>query len=222
MESIQHLINIAVHDLREPIRAMRACSEALAAMCPDPTDDKVARNLRFVNEGADRMETLIRDLSQYCAQEVREFDRVPVSLNSALQEAQDELSPDLKKNAPMVTHDALPVVSGDSPALSLVFRCLLDNAYKFCGEAPPRIHVTAVREQDEWIMSVRDNGIGFKAEYRDRIFIPFERLNGKRFSGSGLGLALAKRIVERHAGRIWAEAAPQQGSTFFFSLPAMK
>jgi light-regulated signal transduction histidine kinase (bacteriophytochrome) len=222
MESIEHFINVATHDLREPIRAIRSCSEALAAMCPDPTDDKVARNLRFVIEGADRMESLIRDLSQYCAEEVREFSHVPVSLSYALKEAQAELSAELKKTASIVTHDALPVVSGDAPALSLLFRCLLDNACKFRGEAPPRIHVTAVPEQAEWIVSVRDNGMGVKAEYCDRIFNPFERLNGRRYSGSWLGLALAKRIVERHGGRIRAEASSQQGSIFFFSLPAME
>jgi len=214
---LQNFISIAVHDLREPLRAIRTGSELLAIRCAG--DESVTRNLSFVQEGVDRLELLIRDIAQYCYEEAREHSQAPVPLERALSEARDQLSGGLEENQALVTHGPLPVVAGDAPALALLFRCLLDNACKFRGDAPPRIRVSAASRRKRWIVSVRDNGTGFKPEYCEKIFQPFEKLHGKRYVGSGLGLALAKRIVERHGGRIAANANPGQGAVFTFSLP---
>jgi signal transduction histidine kinase len=218
-DSIREFISIAVHDLREPLRAIRTSSELIATRCSNVTDETVTRSVRYVQEGVDRMESLIRDLSELCYEETREFSRVPVSLSEALREAQAQVTGQLNKNAPTVSSGPLPAVSGDGSALTILFRCLLDNSCKFHGDASVCIHVTADSTGGEWLISVRDNGIGFKPEYNDRIFKPFERLNGKKYPGSGLGLALAKRIVERHSGRIRAEGSPGQGTTIWFTLP---
>jgi len=137
----------------------------------------------------------------------------------SLLEAKSELAAELKDSGTIVTHDPLPTVPGNATSLAILLRCLIGNACKFRGEAEPRIHVGAVQQDGEWILSVRDNGAGFDPVYRERIFRPFERLNGKQFPGSGLGLTIAKRIVEQHGGQIWAESVPGEGSTFCFSLP---
>ena len=131
----------------------------------------------------------------------------------------NQLAGQMQETHATLTLDPLPAVKGDFLALAMLFRCLIENACKFRGEAAPCIHVGAVQQGSEWILSVRDNGVGFAPEYRDRIFRPFERLNGKRYPGSGLGLPLAKRIVERHGGRMWAESKPGEGCVCWFSLP---
>jgi light-regulated signal transduction histidine kinase (bacteriophytochrome) len=223
-ESVREFISIAVHDLREPLRSIRTSSDVLAAACEDPADEKTARCLRFIQEGVGRMELLIHDLSEYCYEEVREFDRVRVSLEGVLLEAKNQLAGELDKNAAIFSYDPLPAVKGDPDGLTALFRCLIENACKFRGEQTLRIHVKAAEVEaasggSEWVVSVQDNGIGFNPQYSDRIFRPFERLNGRRYPGSGLGLALAKRIVERHSGRIWADSKLGEGCLCSFTLP---
>lgn len=219
-ESAREFITIAVHDLREPLRSIRTSSDVLAAACNNLADERAARSLRFIQEGVSRMESLIHDLAEYGYEEVREFERIEVPLEAALLEAKNQVSSELSQNAATLTYDPLPAVKGDRQGLTALFRCLLENACKFRGEEAPRIHVAAAADGPEWVLSVRDNGLGFNPQYSGRIFRPFERLNGKRYPGSGLGLALAKRIVERHGGRIWAESKPREGCLLLFSLPA--
>ncbi len=110
-------------------------------------------------------------------------------------------------------------MQANSASLTAVFRCLLSNACKFRGEAPPVVHVAAAQDAGEWVFSVRDNGAGFDPAYSTRIFRPFERLNGKQYPGSGLGLTLARKAIEQHGGRIWAESNPGRGTTVRFTLP---
>ena len=219
-DKAHEFLTIAVHDLREPLRAIRSSSELLAGIHRESTDEDTGRYLRFILEGVDRMELLIRDIAEFCYEELRTFEPAEMDLQEALAEAQRQLSEELKKNGTVLTHDPLPAVTGDSLGLTTVFRCLIENSCKFRSAAAPAIQVRADRQGAEWVVSVRDNGQGFNPAYCDRVFEPFERLNGKRYPGSGLGLPLAKRIVEQHGGRIWAESHPGQGSTFWFTLPA--
>jgi light-regulated signal transduction histidine kinase (bacteriophytochrome) len=218
-EGLREFISMAVHDLREPLRAIRLGSQLLAAEMGDNSEDSRERGTRYLRDGVDRMETLIRDIAEYCYAEVRELEPCATDLEMSLLEARTELATELKASGAVVTHDPLPTVRGNATSLAVLLRCLIDNACKFRGEDAPHIHVGAVQQDKEWTVSVRDNGAGFDPVYRERIFRPFERLNGKRFPGSGLGLALAKRIVEQHGGEIWAESALGEGSTFYFSLP---
>jgi len=219
-EAAREFLTIAVHDLREPLRAIRSSAELLVEMHKDSTDESQARCVRFISDGVDRMELLIRDIAEYFYGELRDLEPAEADLHRALAEARRQLSGELKSTEAVLTHDPLPIVTGDFSSLAAVFRCLIDNACKFRGEAAPRIHVGAIRRESEWLFSVRDNGVGFKPVYGEQIFKPFERLNGRRYPGSGLGLALAKRILEQHGGRIWAESQPEQGATFWFTLPA--
>jgi signal transduction histidine kinase len=140
-------------------------------------------------------------------------------LKQVLREAQRQLSEVFKQTNATVTHDSLPEVHCDLQALASVFHSVFENSCKFCGEASPEIHVEAEATQADWIISIRDNGKGFDPRYRDLIFKPFERLEGKAFGGSGLGLARAKRLIEQHGGRIWADSKPGEGTTIFIALP---
>jgi len=218
-ETLRDFISMAVHDLREPLRAIRLGSQLLTTQNGGNPEENRERGARYLRDGADRMETLIQDIAEYCYAEVRELEPSPTDLEMSLLEAKTELALDLKSSGAIITHDPLPTVPGNATSLAVLLRCLIGNACKFRGEAAPRIHVGAVQQKGQWILSVRDNGSGFEPVYGERIFRPFERLNGKQFPGSGLGLTLAKRIVEQHGGQIWAESVPGEGSTFRFSLP---
>jgi len=137
-------------------------------------------------------------------------------LNAAL----ENLKLAIEESHALVTHDPLPTVLADESQLALVFQNLIGNALKFHGEEPPRIHVSARRTSDFWEFSVRDNGIGIDPQFFDRVFLIFQRLSTRvEHAGSGIGLAICKKIVERHGGRIWIESKPGQGATFFFTLP---
>ena len=218
-EALRDFISMAAHDLREPLRAILLGYQLVAAQSGNNSDESRDRGARYLQDGVARMETLIQDIAEYCYAEVREMEDSATDLEMSLLEAKTELASELKSSGAIVTHDPLPTVPGNATSLAVLMRCLLGNACKFRGEAAPRIHVGAVQQDGEWILSVRDNGAGFNPVYRERIFRPFERLNGKQFPGSGLGLTIAKRIVERHGGQIWAESMPGEGSTIRFSLP---
>jgi light-regulated signal transduction histidine kinase (bacteriophytochrome) len=218
-EALRDFISMAVHDLREPLRAIRLGSQLLTAQSGDNSEESRDRGARFLRDGVARIETLIQDIAEYCYAEVRDLEPRDTDLEMSLLEAKSELAAELKDSGAIITHDPLPTVPGNATSLAVLLRCLIGNACKFRGEAAPRIHVGAVQQDGDWILSVRDNGSGFDPVYRERIFKPFERLNGKQFPGSGLGLTIAKRIVEQHGGQIWAESTLGQGSTFHFSLP---
>jgi light-regulated signal transduction histidine kinase (bacteriophytochrome) len=218
--SSQEFISTAVHDLREALRMIRANSELLAHKCSNPTDEVITRSVRFLQDGVLRMETLIHGIAEYCYAEVRAPEVTETDLEAALLEAQRQLGDEVAACRLVVTHDALPSVKADFFGLTAVFRSLIENSCKFRGAADPRVHVSANSQGPEWVISVRDNGLGFNPDYRERIFKPFERLSGKQYPGSGLGLALARRIVEQHGGRMWADSTLGEGSVFSFSLPA--
>jgi light-regulated signal transduction histidine kinase (bacteriophytochrome) len=218
-EWFRNFISMAAHDLREPLRAIRLGARLLQTDARADTDANAAQGARYLSDGADRLETLIQDIAAYCNEEVREIESRETDLELAFLEAKSELVQELKTANATITHDPLPVVMGSSASLAIVFRSLIANACKFRGDSAPHIHIGVARQGSDWIFSVKDNGLGFSPEYAERIFRPFERLNGKQYPGSGLGLTLAKKIVERHGGRIWAESEPSDGSTFLFSLP---
>jgi chemotaxis family two-component system sensor kinase Cph1 len=165
------------------------------------------------------LETLIRDIAEYCYEEVRTPSFTELDLEMVLLEARNELAEEIKNCGATITHDPLPVVMGNFASLATALRCLIANACKFRAEAPLMVHIGAVREGPKWILSVKDNGLGFDPAYRERIFRPFERLNGRQFPGSGLGLTLAKKIIEQHGGDIWADSGLGQGTTISVRLP---
>ena len=218
-EAAREFIATAAHDLREPLRAIYASAGLLAELHGNSVDQTTERCLGYLRDGVTRMESLIHDVEEYGYEGLRELDLQEVDLEAVLLDAQNRLSDQLKKNEAIVTHDPLPSIRGDFVGLATVFRSLIGNACKFRSSAAPQVHIGAKRQGSEWVLSIRDNGLGFRPVYAERIFQPFERLNGKEYPGSGLGLALSRTILERHGGRIWAESEPGAGSTFWVSLP---
>ncbi len=218
-ESLREFISMAAHDLREPLRAIRLGARLLGADGGERSEENAAQGARYLLDGTQRLETLIRDLAEYCYEEAREPELRETDLECVLLEAKTELAAEIKSSGARITHDPLPALQANSTSLTAVFRCLIGNACKFHGEAAPVIHVGAAQNAGEWIFFVRDNGMGFDPAYSTRIFRPFERLNGKQYPGSGLGLALARKAVEQHGGRIWAESQPGRGTTIHFTLP---
>ncbi len=209
----------AIHDLHQPLRAITTSAEMLEGIYADSTDQRATKCLHFIREGTDQMARLLRDIAGYCDGEGLELHPAQINLTAVLTQVQQQMAEGLAKSGAIIRHDALPAVTCDFYAMATVFRHLIDNACKFRGAETPSIHFASTRQGEEWIISVRDNGLGFKPEYAAGLFQPFKRLHGKEYPGNGLGLALAKRILEQHGGRIWVVSAPGQGSTFSFSLP---
>ncbi len=176
--------------------------------------------INFAVDGATRMKQLINDLLLY-SRAGRAAKSVPVEMAAVVDRVLEILQLAIAAVHANVTHDGLPQVMGDESRLYEVMQNLISNALKFCGERPPEVHIGCERRGKDWMFSVRDNGIGIAAEYGERIFAMFQRLHGREeYTGTGIGLAICKRVVERHGGRIWVESAPGDGSTFFFTLPA--
>ncbi len=174
----------------------------------------------YAVDGARRMQALINDLLQYSRIGRKEAPLKDVSMEDALAAATQNLKAAIDETGATITHDPLPEVRGDLAQLTRLFQNLLGNAMKFRGEQPPVIHTGVERKRAEWQFSVRDNGVGFDPKYADRIFLLFQRLHGReRYRGTGIGLAVCKKIVERHGGRIWAASEPGRGSTFYFTIP---
>ena len=181
----------------------------------DPDADEF---IAFAVDGATRMQQLIQDLLAYSRVSTGGRQFKPTSAEIALGYALDNLRYVMKESGAVVTHDPLPTVMGDQKQLEQLFQNLLSNAIKFRGQEPPRIPVSA-RTDANWLFSIRDNGIGLDPHYGDRIFVIFQRLhNRQEYSGTGIGLAICKKIVERHGGRIWVESEPGKGATFYFTI----
>ena len=169
------------------------------------------------------MKKMIDDLLMYSRVSTRGKPFAPTSFETVFNQALDNLKIAIEESGAIVTHDPLPNVMADASQMSELLQNLISNAIKFRREQPPRIHVSADQNETEWIFSVRDNGIGIAPEYFERIFMLFQRLHSaKEYPGTGIGLAICKKIVERHGGRIWVKSEPGKGSIFYFSIPAGK
>jgi len=218
---LEQFAYVASHDLQEPLRMVASYVQLLSRRYKGKLDKDADEFIAFAVDGAERMQRLIRDLLTYSRVTRMGRSLESVDLTQAMRSALANLKVAVEEAGAAVTCDLLPVVKGDATAVTALFQNLLGNAVKFRNERPPKIHVGARRQGDEWLFTVRDNGIGFDPQYAERIFVIFQRLNTReRFEGSGIGLAICKKIVERLGGRIWAETSPGEGSTFFFTLPA--
>lgn len=209
------------HDLREPLRSVKLFSELLTRRYRDRFDGQALEFLDYLRNGASRMEMLVRDLLEYTqtSQSVNPLE--PSDASAALHDALSNLARAIDESGATIEYDPLPRVSIHVTQLQQLFQNLVGNAIKYHRPGiPPAVRVCAQRQNDEWLFSVADNGIGIEPEYKERIFGLFKRLHtGGEYSGSGIGLALCQRIVERHHGRIWVESEPGKGSIFYFTLP---
>jgi signal transduction histidine kinase len=219
---LQQFAYVASHDLSEPLRMVISYLELLMARSPNHLDTESKEFIGYAIDGATRMQALIKDLLAYSRVDFRSSPFTIIDLDRLLQAVLANLKVAIDESRATITHDALPKLKADTVQLTQLFQNLIGNAIKFRGQEPPRVHIHAERRDAEWLFSVRDNGIGIDPKYFERIFVIFQRLHTRQeYSGTGIGLAICKRIIERHGGRIWLESTPGQGSTFLFTLPAL-
>jgi PAS domain S-box-containing protein len=217
---LEQFAYVASHDLQEPLRIVASYSQLLARRYQDKLDSDANEFIDFIVDGASRMQILINDLLSYSRVGTRGQGFEPTDFNKVIESALQNLELSLEDKAATVTHDNMPTLMADRVQVMQLFQNLISNAIKFHGNAPPQIHLGVEKQADEFVFQVRDNGIGIDPQYAERIFLVFQRLHGKReYPGTGIGLAICKKIVERHGGRIWVESAPGEGSTFFFTIP---
>jgi PAS domain S-box-containing protein len=220
-DELQQFAYVASHDLQEPLRMVASYTQLLAKRYKGQLDADADEFINFAVDGCNRMQGLIQDLLSYSRSGASGKALRKISGENALREALTNLHTAIEESGAIVTHDALPSIITDDTQLALVFQNLVGNGIKYRGVEAPCIHVSATKNGGkEWIFSVRDNGLGIEPQYFERIFILFQRLHGREeFKGTGIGLAICKKIVERLGGRIWVESQPEEGSTFYFSLP---
>ncbi|MBI4498793.1 MAG: PAS domain S-box protein [Chloroflexi bacterium] len=217
---LQQFAYVASHDLQEPLRMVASFTQLLARRYRGRLDADADTFIAFVVDGATRMQRLIEDLLAYSRVGTQGRPFEPTNVGAVVDRVLSELSAAITEHGATVTRDPLPTVMADPIQLGQVFQNLISNAIKFHQDAPPRVHVSTERQGREWRFSVRDNGIGIDPRYADRIFVIFQRLHAPgEFPGTGIGLAICKKIVERHGGRIWVASAPGEGATFSFTIP---
>jgi PAS domain S-box-containing protein len=220
-EELQQFAYVASHDLQEPLRMVASYTQLLEKRYKGQLDSDANEFIAFAVDGCNRMKGLIEDLLAYSRAGMSDQLPCRISGENALGEALTNLRAAVEESGAVVTHDALPTVTTNSTQLTQIFQNLVGNAIKYRGPEPPDIHVSAIRNGgNEWTFSIRDNGMGIDPQYFERIFVIFQRLHGREeFEGTGIGLAVCKKIVEQIGGRIWVESQIKKGSTFYFTLP---
>lgn len=219
-KDLQQFAYVASHDLQEPLRMVSSYVQLLQRRYQGRLDADADDFIGFAVDGATRMQHLIQDLLSYSRVNTHGNPPSPTDVGAVLEQVITNLRLAIDESNARITHESLPVVEADATQLVQLFQNLIANAIKFCSELPPQILISAEKEDSYWVFSVRDNGIGLDPEFADRIFTIFQRLHSRQdYPGTGIGLAICKRIVERHGGSIWVKSAPGEGSTFYFTLP---
>lgn len=217
---LEQFAYVASHDLQEPLRMVSSYTQLLAQRYEGQLDEKAQKYINYAVDGAVRMQRLINDLLLYSRVSSQGSTFKAIDSHSALGEALRSLATAIEENRALVVNDNLPMVRADASQLAQLFQNLIGNAIKFRGSDLPRIRVSAADLGPEWRFSVQDNGIGIEAQYAEKVFVIFQRLHTMReYPGTGIGLAVCKRIVERHGGRIWFESEVGRGTAFHFTLP---
>jgi len=217
---LQQFAYVASHDLQEPLRMVSSYTQLIVKRYGAQLDNDAKEFMEFIVDGAARMKRLIEDLLAYSRVGTRGQEFQPTDCGQALKKALINLRGSIEASGVVVTYGPLPVLDADGSQLTQLFQNLVGNAIKFKEAEVPRIHVSAEEAADEWVLKVKDNGIGIDPQYFERIFVLFQRLHGKaEYPGTGIGLAICKKIIDRHGGRIWVASEPGHGSTFCCSLP---
>jgi light-regulated signal transduction histidine kinase (bacteriophytochrome) len=218
---LEQFAYVASHDLQEPLRAVTGCIQLLLRRTRDKLDEDSRELFDHAVTGANRMRQLIDDLLVYSRVNTRAKPPERVDAGELVSDVLSQLAVLIAEKGARVTVQELPTVLADATQLRQVFQNLIMNGLKFCTAAAPRVTVAAERRGEDWVFAVTDNGIGIEPQYFERIFGAFQRLHTREeYAGSGIGLAVCKKVIERHGGRIWVDSTPGRGSTFYFSLPA--
>jgi signal transduction histidine kinase len=220
-EELEQFAYVASHDLQEPLRMVGNYTQLLGRRYKGKLDTDADEFIAYAVDGAKRMQTLINDLLAFSRVGRGGKKLVATDAEAVLERTLRDLGPAAAEAEAKITHDPLPVVVADDVQLGQLLQNLIANAIRFHGDQSPQVHVSARRNGSGYVFSVKDNGIGIAPEYFERIFVIFQRLHGREsYPGTGIGLAVCKKIVERHGGRIWVESAPGQGAAFYFTLHA--
>lgn len=210
----------ASHDLQEPLRMISGYAQLLARRYHDKLDKDAEEFIHFITDGVERMQRLIHDLLAYSRAGRSPQSSQSVELSECVRDSLANLRKTVEENQARVEIDSLPRLTGQRSQFVQLFQNLIGNAVKYHGDQPPTVRVTAERREQDWLFGVRDNGIGIDPQYQQQVFELFHRLHGrKEYSGTGIGLAICKKIVESHGGTIWVDSQPGQGATFWFTLP---
>jgi signal transduction histidine kinase len=222
-DGLAQFAHSASHDLQEPLRTVAVYTELLKREYGSQLDETGQQYIAFALKAVDRMQALIHDLLSLAEAESGGGEDSMVDTGETVRGVIADLKGAIDLSGAAVTYEGLPSVRGNAAQITRLFQNLLSNSIKYRKEdEAPRVAISARREGDDWVFCVRDNGIGFEPEYAKSIFGPFKRLHGREIPGTGIGLAVVKRIVNRHGGDVWAEAEPGSGARFFFRLPAAK
>jgi PAS domain S-box-containing protein len=220
-KELEQFAYVASHDLQEPLRMVASYIQLLQRRYKGSLDKDADEFINYAVDGVVRMKALINDLLIYSRVNTQEYPLEPVDCNKIIEQVRHNLSAAINENNAEVISEKLPTVYGNQLQLTQLFQNLISNAIKFKrDDVPPVVHINAKKTSDEWILTVQDNGIGIEAEYADKIFIIFQRLhNYNEYPGTGIGLAICKKIVEKLGGHIWLESEVGKGSTFNFTIP---
>jgi PAS domain S-box-containing protein len=220
---LEQFAYVASHDLQEPLRMIASYLELLVKRYQGKLDAKADRWIGFAVDSANRMKDLINDLLEFSHVTIRGKPFARIDCVQVFNAAVANLQQAIKESAAVVTHGTLPALQADATQLTQLFQNLISNAIKYRRAQAPEVRVEAVRQERHWRFSVRDNGIGIDPQFQQRIFVIFQRLHTRaEYPGTGIGLTLCKKIIERHGGRIWVESQPGLGATFFFTIPDRK
>ena len=221
-QELEQFAYVASHDLQEPLRMVSSFVQLLARRYEGKLDSDADEFIQFAVDGATRMETLINHLLEYSRLGTQGKPPESCDCEQVVAQVETDLTPAIKESSADVTRERLPSVMADRTQLAQLFQNLIGNAIKFRGDRQPKIHISGTRSNGDWLFTVGDNGIGIDSQHTERIFEIFERLHSRRkYSGTGIGLAICKKIVERHGGRIWVESEKGEGARFRFTIPVI-
>lgn len=220
---LEQFVYVSSHDLQEPLRKIASYTQLLEERYKGKLDGDADKFINYVVDGAVRMQTLIKDLLAYSRVGREELSLEQTNFNALMKQTLEDMEASIRESGAEVMHDPLPSLMANPSQINHLLQNLISNAIKFRSKEPPRIHVSAEKKNGEWVFSIRDNGIGIEPQYAERIFIIFQKLHSRgEYPGNGIGLAVCKKIVERHGGRIWVDSQIGCGAAFFFTIPENK